>query len=236
MRTREHQGQITTVAEWAERARSLFILADHDDERGDDFVDLVAYVLHTTVSPRWGLNYKRAGSSQSKDCLAWLRTDDDGSQRFVEVIDVVGGAGGPNPQPAWQDQTSYGTLGNPGTARWFAPTREGWMEPYLAGIGQPQPQPEPGPAPTPTSAPAPVACNCKADLERVTSALVALTNTVAGQASVLAGLNERLDEEWAARVWTGTDPDKPPVAPPVPEFPAYQGSVLGARITLRPVK
>jgi hypothetical protein len=108
------------------------------------------------------------------------------------------------------------------------------MEPYLAGIGQPSPPPEPGPAPTPTPAPAPVACNCKADLERVTSALVALTNTVASQASVLAGLNERLDEEWAARVWTGTDPEQPPVV--LPEPPVYQGRVLGTTITLRPVK
>jgi hypothetical protein len=139
-----------------------------------------------------------------------------------EMRDVVGAAGSIKQAPAWIDKG------------FDAPRNLALQMPTPYGAPAPQPQPEPGPAPTPTPAPAPVACTCKADLERVTSALVALTNTVASQASVLAGLNERLDEEWAARVWTGTDPEKLPVV--LPEPPVYQGRVLGTTITLRPVK
>lgn len=173
MRTREHQNQVGVVEEWAGRAPGPFRAADGHGDDGDDFVDLVAYHLHTTVDRRWGLNKKRGGSDQSKDCLAWLRSDDDGSGQFVEVIDVVGGAGGPDPRPAWQDQTNYGTIGNPGTARWFAPTREAWMDRYL-GATEPGPGPTPDPPPTPPPSPDPGAGTLTAKIDALMAEVVRL--------------------------------------------------------------
>jgi hypothetical protein len=173
-------------------------------------------VYNPTPDPRWHLKNGGGGRPQSDDVVVLLP-----SRAFW---DCIGNAG--------LDIYEFKAGGHPGP---LPPEQEVYPPPVPDGSA-PTPQPQPGPGPQPAPAPAPVACNCKADLERVTSALVALTNTVASQASVIAGLNERLDEEWAARVWTGTDPERVPPAPPAPEFPAYQGSVLGARITLRPVK
>jgi hypothetical protein len=190
------------------------------DSRNRQWARIVGIAHHghpaynPTPDPRWHLKNGGGGRPQSDDVVVLMP-----ERAFWDCIVSAG------------TKDYYFHVG--GHADPLPPEQEVYPPPVPDGSA---PTPQPSPEPQPTPAPAPVACNCKADLERVTSALVALTNTVASQASVLAGLNERLDEEWAARVWTGTDPERVPPAPPVPEFPAYQGSVLGARITLRPVK
>jgi hypothetical protein len=173
-------------------------------------------VYNPTPDPRWHLKNGGGGRPQSDDVVVLLP-----SRAFW---DCIGNAG--------LDIYEFKAGGHPGP---LPPEQEVYPPPVPDGSA-PTPQPSPEPQPTPTPAPAPVACNCKADLERVTSALVALTNTVASQASVIAGLNERLDEEWAARVWSASDPNKPWPVVQFPEPPTYQGRVLGTTITLRPVK
>jgi hypothetical protein len=176
-------------------------------------------VYNPTPDPRWHLKNGGGGRPQSDDVVVLMP-----ERAFWDCIVSAG------------TKDYYFHVG--GHADPLPPEQEVYPPPVPDGSA-PQPNPNPGtPPPNPGYPPSnitpPVACNCKADLERVTSALVALTNTVASQASVLAGLNERLDEEWAARVWSASDPEQPPVV--LPEPPVYQGRVLGTTITLRPVK
>jgi hypothetical protein len=68
----------------------------------------------------------------------------------------------------------------------------------------------------------------------LTATVAALRETVAGQATQLDILvNQRLTEDWAARVWAATDPERPPAA--LPPWPTYRGCarLLGC-VTLNP--
>lgn len=67
------------------------------------FIRRVAWVLHSTVDIRFGLNGKRGNvNDPSMDALSFRNPMIPGG---VEVIDVVAGAGGPQPRPAWIDVT-----------------------------------------------------------------------------------------------------------------------------------
>jgi hypothetical protein len=215
--------RLSVVQRLADEHPDLFRLAHREGSpQRYDFIKLVAATLHAE-DPRWGLNMKRDDDRQglSMDVVTFRVGPTD---RHVEAFDVIGGAGGDNPRAVWQDITNYATQGNPGTARWVKPE----------GVApQPKPEPQPGgqqPQPQPT------ACGYDKDAMRVlTSAVVNLTNQLAHMKSDLAGLNERLDEEWAARVWNATAPDRPVPVPAV-EFPTYEGRILGQRFTLEPRK
>lgn len=80
---------------------------------------------------RWGLNWKRGRvGDMSEDVVDYnFSADPDESTTNVYIIDVIGGHCGPNPSPAWIDQTEptrqAGTIG-----RWT-------LQPYIAAGGQP---------------------------------------------------------------------------------------------------
>lgn len=93
----------------------------HRPERGDRawaFIRRVAWVLHSTVDIRFGLNGKRGNvDDPSMDAVSFRNPMIPGG---VEVIDVVAGAGGPNASAAWQDVTEA-TLAAGTTGAYIAP-------------------------------------------------------------------------------------------------------------------
>ena len=83
-------------------------------ERAWAFIRRVAWVLHSTVDVRFGLNGKRGNANdQSMDAVSFRNPASPAGG--VEVIDVVGGAGGPDARAAWFDVTDAtvraGTVG-----------------------------------------------------------------------------------------------------------------------------
>jgi hypothetical protein len=84
------------------------------------FIRRLGWVLHATVDPRFGLNGKRGNPNDlSDDAINWIGSGpghDPLTGRPVTVIDVIGGAGGPNPTPQW---TVFSDL--PGPGAWVKP-------------------------------------------------------------------------------------------------------------------
>jgi hypothetical protein len=89
----------------------------HKPDLGDRawaFIKRVAWVLHSTVDVRFGLNGKRGNTSDpSMDAVSFRNPAS--AAGGVEVIDVVGGAGAPGARPGWFDVTDAtvraGTVG-----------------------------------------------------------------------------------------------------------------------------
>lgn len=95
------------------------------------FINLVSLACLAAGIPG-GVNLKRGGPQQSLDALAFPNDtgarDSTGTYPGVEIIDIVGGAEGPNPSLGWTDVTQV-TIesGNPG----------GWKAGSLAGATKP---------------------------------------------------------------------------------------------------
>lgn len=182
-----------------------------------DFIRLLASKLHS-IDSRFGLNGKRGnGNDLSQDCVAYL---DDASPlvgadgRRLWIIDVIAGAGGNNPQPAWIDQTRA-TMNGGTTGLWVQPAPV---------VEQP---PAPAPTPQPPTPPAP-------DYSKELAAIRV------DLAAILARINEQDDairdaafEARNAAVRALDILDKLAQLEPR-RWPDYRGSVLGMGITLRP--
>lgn len=84
-----------------------------------------------------GVNLKRGGPQQSIDVLAFPNQTGvaDSTQTYagLELVDIVGGAEGPNPSLGWGDVTQK-TID--------AGVKGGWV---AGSVSQPQPGPQPGP-------------------------------------------------------------------------------------------
>lgn len=118
------------------------------------FVRRLAWVLHQQDA-RFGLNGKRGNPEDISDdvvCFDGVEVGPDGKRRGgdfdptrggvpVTVIDVIGGAGGPDPRPTWQHPLT------PSAAAWVQPSPVAETHPQPGGGGQ-QPKPEPKPVPT----------------------------------------------------------------------------------------
>lgn len=91
------------------------------------FTDAVVACLHAT-DERWGHLKKSASQTHvhhhGEDAALYLSDVDGQSQ----AVDFIGGAGGPNPQPAWSvDAPRY--------------SRKDWIDPFDHGIGNSAPPP-----------------------------------------------------------------------------------------------
>jgi hypothetical protein len=106
------------VEEMASKYPHEFSVAHTSSSEAWRFNEIVAWELYSKYDKRWGMNYKRDGSELSMDIAAFRVGPSD---RHVECYDIIAGAGGPSPTPAWQDMTNYATMGQPGTARWAEP-------------------------------------------------------------------------------------------------------------------
>jgi hypothetical protein len=107
----------------------LFNLMTHEGQGA--FVDAVVATLHA-VDERWGHLRKKSGQSHihkhAEDAALYLSDTPGQSQ----AVDFIGGAGGPNPQPAWNvDQPRY--------------SEKDWLDPFDHGLDA-APPPAPAPA------------------------------------------------------------------------------------------
>ena len=101
-----------------------FMAADTDAPNGDTFIRRLAWTLHQQDA-RFGLNGKCGSDNVSKDAIAYAgAVIIDGFRVDVQAFDVIGGAGGPNPQAAWQEITKPIELGGCGS-KWIQPTDPG---------------------------------------------------------------------------------------------------------------
>jgi hypothetical protein len=198
------------------------------DTRNQYWARVVGIVHHghprynDSPDPRWHLKSAGNGRPQSDDVAVLMP-----SRQYWDFIGGVGADGytfraGAHPEPLEASQPVF-------------------PPPVPAGGGGVEPKPEPQPGGGQQPQPQPTACGYDKDAMRVlTSAVVNLTNQLAHMKSDLAGLNERLDEEWAARVWNATDPDKPGPTVQAPDPPDYVAEInlgpLKGRATLRPVQ
>ena len=91
------------------------------------FIRRVAWVLHSTVDAKFGLNGKRGNYNDvSDDVVNWIGEgpgNDPATGQPVTVIDVIGGAGGPDPRPQW------GIIDLPGPGGWIKPSPVGGAQP-----------------------------------------------------------------------------------------------------------
>ena len=109
----------------------LFDLRTHEGQGA--YVDAVVSVLHG-LDERWGHLKKKPGQTavhgHGEDAALYLSDEPGQSQ----AVDFVGGAGGPNPRPAWQvDQPRY--------------SESDWFDPTEHGTKTPPPPPPPPPVP-----------------------------------------------------------------------------------------
>lgn len=104
------------------------------------FIRRVAWVLHSTVDIRFGLNGKRGNvSDPSMDAVSFRNPNGPGG---VEIIDVVAGAGGSHASAAWIDVTQA-TAAAGTTGAYIAP------EPVTGTVPPPVVPPQTGGSTTP---------------------------------------------------------------------------------------
>lgn len=141
--------------------------------RAWDFIRRVAWVLHTTVDQRFGLNGKRGNTGDPSMDAVSFRTPGGGAGG-VEIIDVVARAGASDAKPMWLDVTKA-TL-NAGT---------------IGAFIQPEPVQAPPPVVTPPPGgvtPPPVSCVCADEIAGLYESLANLIVKVES----LADRNESL--------------------------------------------
>ena len=93
----------------------------------EDFIRIVAKMMHA-VNPKFGLNGKRGNPQDISDDAVNFIGEGPGTTpggQPCTVIDIIGGAGGPNPQPVWQvfsdPVASSGAWVNPNSAPGLPP-------------------------------------------------------------------------------------------------------------------
>jgi len=105
----------------------------------EDFIRLAAAYIYEKIDVNVGLNGKRGNPNDISDDALAIFADEgsviDRAGRRMEIIDVIAGAGGPDPKPSWN------AVGGPSPGAWVKP---------LSDIPIPQPVPTPTPTPTPT--------------------------------------------------------------------------------------
>lgn len=191
------------------------------------FIRRVAWVLYSTVSPRFGLNGKRGNYNDiSDDVVNWLGEGpgtDPATGQPVTVIDVIAGAGGPDPKVYW------GLIDAPGPGGWVKPEPVG--DSSSGGGGTPLPAP-------PSTPPAP---DYTAKLDALTKRLDALLEAVSRAEAALVRVDHNASvaahESLNAAVRASdikTQIENLPKPGSPTSFPAYEGRVFGSKVRLEP--
>lgn len=188
------------------------------------FIRRVAYVLHTTVDARFGLNGKRGNPNDiSDDAINFDGTsllgdvDPTRGNVPVTVFDVIGGAGGPNPVPTWN------AVGPAPHAAWVKPEPVGTGS---AGGGSPSPTP-----PQPTGP----------DLTPILNTLKTLDAKITTIGELVMRLTPKV-EQAASESFNAagraseikTQIENLPKPSGATAFPSYEGRVFGTKVRLEP--
>jgi hypothetical protein len=148
------------VADAAARYPDAWRHAHTGGPRTEEFIRLLARDLHA-IDPNVGLNGKRGNPDDISDDALAVYTDDgdvtDRTGRRMVIVDVIVGAGGPNPQPGWA------SVGGPSPGAWVQPE----------AVDAPTPTPQPTPQPIPPSP------DYSARLDAIQSSQVFLINQLA---------------------------------------------------------
>jgi len=194
----------------------------------EKFIRRLAWVLYSQ-DKRWGLNGKRGDyNTISQDALNYFGEGpgtDPKTGSPITVVDVIGGAGGPNPQPSWQ---VFSDLPGPG----------GWIKPEPVGSGSAD-----GGTPSPTS-PQTTGPDLKPILDAI-KALDAKIKAVDSRIDNLAGNLSVMAANAAAASYEAlnaasraseikTQIENLPKPGGATAFPRYRGKFLGAAVTLDP--
>lgn len=119
--------------------------------RSDEFIRILAKRLHFGSDARFGLNGKRGTDEVSRDAVSFIAPGSPAGG--VEIIDVIVGSKGPNPEPQWSDATQAtvdaGTIG-----KWIDPVADRPTPPPPA-----PPMPPPPPPPIPGTGDGPLAAS-----------------------------------------------------------------------------
>lgn len=87
------------------------------------WIKIVAYELHK-LEPRFGLNGKRGTDVLSQDAINYKGIGighDPTNNQPVTVIDIIGGAGGNDPRPAWMVLNDANEPTHRGPGKWIQP-------------------------------------------------------------------------------------------------------------------
>ena len=128
--------KLSTVQSVAAANPEAWKQAHTGNSHTEDFIRILAQELHLD-DPAFGNNGKRGDPEDiSDDAINFAGEgadfDPTNNNMPCTVIDVISGAGGPSPTPAWQ------VVSNPA-----APVGAAWVQP----ADQPEPEPEPEPEP-----------------------------------------------------------------------------------------
>lgn len=192
----------------------------------EDFIRRLAWVLHSTVDAGFGLLGQYGDPTRiADDVIMYLGEGpgvDKGTGRPQSGFDVIGGAGGPNPTPTWND------ISGPGPAIWVQPA------PVGSGSG--------GGGSLPPTSPQPTA----QDLLNAINSLAATVDAVrAKQAEMASYLVTRIaatldDTKYEALNAANraseikTQIENLPTPGAAVDFPRYRGKFFGASVTLDP--
>jgi hypothetical protein len=185
----------------------------------DDFIQALAADLYAKY-PNVGLNGKRGNYGDLSDDALAVFVESNGdcvdqrTGRQMIVVDVIGGAGGPNPSPAWA-RVGCGA-GNPGA----------WVQP--GGATRPLPNPPVQEKPLDLRA-------IELRLQALEEAITGLQGDLLDREYVIESINgfkEQLNriENRVETTLTAVDLARQQLQNP----PTYKGSLFGLGITLRP--
>jgi hypothetical protein len=106
----------SVINQLAAERRDLLLQSCHEHGGNNRFMFEAVRRLRA-IDNRWGLNWKRGNRGDlSQDIVNYnYGSDSDEDTTSVYIIDIIGGHCGPNPGPAWIDQTQAtidgGTIG-----------------------------------------------------------------------------------------------------------------------------
>lgn len=134
------------VVETANKYAQEFREAHAGGPRAELWIKLVAYELHK-LEPRWGLNGKRGTDVLSQDAINFkgegIGFDPSRNDAPITVIDIIGGAGGPDPKPTWQVLNDPNEATHRGPGKWIQPQPVPGYHDLNPNVPSPKPPPVP---------------------------------------------------------------------------------------------